>query len=349
MLPGSAVVTAGSVIKAATKRATSMRARLKRLVGRLAGRGMRQPPRQRQTLEEGRLYRIEETGQIFQLGFGHRRWFRTIEDVAAVHGQEAPAPVTQEAADRFPVGPPMPLVSAAPLAELLATSDSQQHIREAFCRAFSGRGYEVGAGYRPTVVPADSQVVYIDKFTFEEAKDGSFVSVRNKRDSVDFVSVTYFEAMGDLPSVPSASADFIIACHVIEHVPDAVKALATACDRLKAGKPLFLVVPHRDHMFDRQRPVTSLQHFIADSLSPEPPMLDHYLEYARLSQAREDWIEHGQAMFTKGADFHPHTFTPDSMRELLAHLQGQGMFASFEIKTPARVETLLEFYAVIIQ
>jgi len=301
------------------------------------------------TLEAGRLYRIAETGAMFQLSFGHRRWFRTIEDVISVHGQQPPAPVSLADAGRYPVGPPMPLVQAPPLEEQLATSDSQQHIREAFCREFSGQGYEIGTGFRPTVVPAGCHVTYIDKFTFDEAKDGSFVSVRNKRDSVDFVEVTHFEAMGELPSVPSASADFFIACHVIEHVPSVIKAIATVCDRLKPGRPLFLVIPHRDHTFDKQRPVTSLQHFVADSLLAEPPMLDHYLEYARLAQGRADWVEHGQALCTRGADFHAHTFTPDSMRELLEHLRSTGLFSSFDVQVPARVETLLEFYAMIVR
>lgn len=243
----------------------------------------------------------------------------------------------------------MPLVAAAVLDELLSTSDSQQHIREAFCRGFSGRGFEIGAGYRPTVVPANCHVTYVDKFTFEEAKDGSFVSVRNKRDKVDFVEVTHFEAMGDLSSIASASADFFIACHVIEHVPDVIRAITTVCDRLKPGKPFFMVIPHRDHTFDKDRPVTTLQHFVADGLLAEPPMLDHYLEYARLAHKREDWITHGQAMCARGADFHAHTFTPDSMHELLTHLQAQSLFSSFDIRVPGQVKPLMEFYAMLIR
>jgi SAM-dependent methyltransferase len=298
-------------------------------------------------LESGRLYRVNETGMLFQVSFGHRRWFRTMEDVRSVHGDRPPAPVPQDDIRALPVGPPMPLVAAATLDELLSGSDSQQHIREAFCRAFSGHGYEIGAGYRPTVVPEACHVTYVDKFTFDEAKDGSFVSVRNKRESVDFVQVTHFEAMGELASVAPASADFFIACHVIEHVPDVIKAIATVCDRLKPGKPFFMVIPHRDHTFDKHRPVTTLPHFVADSLLDEPPMLDHYLEYSRLAHKRDDWIEHGQSMCKRGADFHAHTFTPESMRELLTHLQSQGLFARFDLRVPSKVRPLMEFYATL--
>jgi len=300
-------------------------------------------------LQEGKLYRVNETGQMFQLNFGHRRWFRTPQDVEAVHGRAAPAPVSQDDVASLPVGPPMPLVAAESLDALLSSSESQQHIREASCRGMSGNGYEIGAGYRPTVVPADCHVTYVDKFTFDEAKDGSFASVRNKRDSVDFVDVTYFEAMGELTSIPLSSADFFIACHVIEHVPDVIKAITAVCQRLKPGKPFFMVIPHRDHTFDKDRPVTTLQHFVADSLLPDPPMLDHYLEYARFAKAREDWVEHGQALHARGADFHAHTFTPDSMRDLLTHLQRNGLFSHFDIHVPRHVGPLMEFYATLIR
>ena len=298
------------------------------------------------SLEEGKPYRISETGLIFQQSFGHRRGFRRRQDFVSLYGPDRPTEVSQADVGDLPIGPPMPLVDGEALELLLETSDSQQHIREAFCRGFSGAGYEIGAGYRPTVVPASCHVTYVDKFTFEEASDGSFASVKD-RASANFVDITYFEAMGELPSIPSASADFFIACHVIEHVPNVIKAIATVCDRLKPGKPCFLVIPHRDYTFDRLRPVTTLQHFVADGLLDAPPMLDHYLEYARLCKKREDWIEHGQQMAARGADFHAHTFTQDSTRELLTHLQAAGILSRFEIHVPVHVKPMMEFYAMI--
>lgn len=56
------------------------------------------------------------------------------------------------------------------------------------------------------------------------------------------------------------SFDFVVASHVIEHIPDPIAALLE-WSRI-ARSYLFLVVPHRDRTFDRDRPLTSLDELI---------------------------------------------------------------------------------------
>ncbi|MBN1530590.1 MAG: class I SAM-dependent methyltransferase [Thermoleophilaceae bacterium] len=56
------------------------------------------------------------------------------------------------------------------------------------------------------------------------------------------------------------SVDFVLASHVIEHVPDPIAALLE-WDRV-ARRYVLLVVPHRDRTFDRDRPLTPLSELI---------------------------------------------------------------------------------------
>ena len=63
----------------------------------------------------------------------------------------------------------------------------------------------------------------------------------------------------DLP-FDSNSFDFVLASHVIEHVPDPMAALLEWAR--VARRSLFLVVPHRDRTFDRDRPLTPLSELI---------------------------------------------------------------------------------------
>ena len=56
------------------------------------------------------------------------------------------------------------------------------------------------------------------------------------------------------------SFDFVLASHVIEHIPDPIAALEEWAR--VARRYIVLVVPHRDRTFDRDRPLTPLSELI---------------------------------------------------------------------------------------
>jgi len=279
---------------------------------------------------------------VFRVIFGLRRNYRQMADLESVGSSGKLVITTTDEAEKLPLGPPMPQAGLRLLAPLLEGSNETDTIREAFCVGFVGEGYEIGAGRRPTIVPLNCKVTYVDRFTFEEAKSGSFIGLENK----NFVPVSIFEPMDDLKSIPDSSADFFVACHVIEHVPNVIAAIKEVMRKLRPGKPLFLVVPHKEWMFDAQRPTTSIEHFIADEHSSAPPMLEHYLEYSRRSKLTPNWEDDGRAMCEAKSDFHVHTFTPESMISLLAFLHARGIIGPFEVKQPARAQ-LGEFYVTV--
>ena len=63
----------------------------------------------------------------------------------------------------------------------------------------------------------------------------------------------------DLP-LDDNSFDFVLASHVIEHIPDPIAALKEWAR--VARRYVVLVVPHRDRTFDRDRPLTPLAELI---------------------------------------------------------------------------------------
>jgi SAM-dependent methyltransferase len=67
-------------------------------------------------------------------------------------------------------------------------------------------------------------------------------------------------APGDDLPLGDQSVDFVLASHVIEHMPDPIAALQEWAR--VARRYLFLVVPHRDRTFDRDRPLTPLSELI---------------------------------------------------------------------------------------
>jgi len=74
----------------------------------------------------------------------------------------------------------------------------------------------------------------------------------------------YIAEATNLGHIASASYDFVLLSHTLEHVANPLQALAELTRALKEKGLLVLVVPHRDGTFDHRRPVTSLAHFIQD-------------------------------------------------------------------------------------
>jgi len=299
------------------------------------------------SLADGTAYRVEGGARnnfLFFYAFGHKRPFLSLGDFLARLSIDQLCAVGPDIEAALPPGPFMPTVRPGDLPSALRECADIDRVRELLCADLHGSGYELGAGGRPVCVPWDCRVTYIDKFTFEEAKCESF----NNQDPSNFVRVSIYASMEKLDAIDPESADFFIACHVIEHVPNVVHAIREVMRKLKPGGKLVLVIPDKRFMFDASRPTTTLEHFVAEDIGGETSHLEHCLEYARRVEQRGDWVVRGQDSNRSGRDIHAHTFTPDSMREVLAYLkQDIGMFSDAEVHEPAHGSEMLEFYSVI--
>jgi len=71
-------------------------------------------------------------------------------------------------------------------------------------------------------------------------------------------------AYGDDIPLPNGSQDFIVSSHVIEHFPDPIKALLEWDRLIKPGGIIFMIVPHKERTFDKDKECTSLEHLIHD-------------------------------------------------------------------------------------
>jgi SAM-dependent methyltransferase len=74
----------------------------------------------------------------------------------------------------------------------------------------------------------------------------------------------YIAEGSSLPMINSHTYDFVLSCHNLEHLANPLKAI-NEWKRITSAKGyLLIVLPHKDKTFDRHRPVTSLQHLLAD-------------------------------------------------------------------------------------
>src|SRR5450631_855154 len=125
-----------------------------------------------------------------------------------------------------------------------------------------GPGLEIGPLHSPIVTEDMADVRYVDVFSRDELR-ANYANDPNVNlgdiPEIHFV-LSGPEGLRRLPEVvgPAAPFAWVIASHVIEHVPDLIAWLAEIAEILDDGGQLLLVVPDRRFTFDILRPATTV-------------------------------------------------------------------------------------------
>ena len=87
-------------------------------------------------------------------------------------------------------------------------------------------------------------------------------------------------APADRLPLPDGSEDFVISSHVIEHIFDPIGAIEEWLRVVRPGGYVFIIAPHMERTFDRERPRTSLAELIdrheGRVSAPEVDTHEHY-------------------------------------------------------------------------
>ena len=138
-------------------------------------------------------------------------------------------------------------------------------------------GLEIGACDKPTVA--------------REAGACRFADFRSANDMInlwglDPATVCHVDYILDrsicISGQISDKFDYIIACHVIEHVPDPIGYLHGLAKLLNPGGIIMLAVPDKRTTFDVRRPLTTLDHLLMDFYDQcSYPSIEHIVEFYR--------------------------------------------------------------------
>lgn len=116
-------------------------------------------------------------------------------------------------------------------------------------------GVEIGALCRPHVRRADGPVIYVDHADTATLRQKYAGDPGVSLDDLVPVDVVW----GERPLSESiTAADYVVASHVVEHVPDLIGWLAELRAILKPGGRVRLAVPDRRYTFDYLRKETDL-------------------------------------------------------------------------------------------
>ncbi|MEH3118927.1 MAG: methyltransferase domain-containing protein [Methylorubrum populi] len=209
-------------------------------------------------------------------------------------------------------------------------------------------GVEIGPLTHPIVLKSDGAVLYADHLPTEALRRQYRGHPTLGPAGVDgIVPVDVVLGEGGLAQALGARGpvDYIVASHVVEHVPDPIRWLREAGDALREGGAFCLIVPDKRFTFDHFRTPTSAGALVAAHLAGlrKPPVAIVYEHFARACpvDAGAVWqgrpvtaepisggpaqalsIAAGIAETGASVDVHCAVFTPHSFADVLAELIG---------------------------
>ena len=235
----------------------------------------------------------------------------------------------------------------------------------------TGRGLEIGPSANPLAPKrADFNVQILDRFAAEDLRERLQASGAELGliEEVDYVwrGEPYTDLIGS-----EACFDWVIASHVIEHIPNPVLWLQECSRLLKPNGVLSLAIPDKRYCFDYFSPATStgdiLDAYYQNRGQPSPgQVFDHYalasksdgdIAWSVHKKSRPDELIHNfekaknklnQALMTKMyIDVHCWRFTPNSFEHIFSDLVSLGL-CDFKIAKKFPTEGC-EFYASLVK
>ena len=181
-----------------------------------------------------------------------------------------------------------------------------------------GQGAEIGALHLPLRLPAGASVRYVDSLAVEQA--------RAHYPELQFLPLVPVSVVDDgevLSQIPSESLDFLVANHVLEHCQNPLGTLQLWLGKLCSNGVLFCAVPDGRFTFDRERPVTTLEHLWRDfEDGPQGSYEEHLREWTRFiaRPAAADFDESVAELRKSGYSIHFHVWDFDALGAMLRSL-----------------------------
>lgn len=207
-------------------------------------------------------------------------------------------------------------------------------------------GVEIGALCRPFLKKTEGNVIYVDHATTQTLRD----KYRNDPNVVldELVEVDAVWGANTLAEAVGRKADYVVASHVVEHVPDLISWLEELHAILHDSGEVRLIVPDKRFTFDYLRAETQLADIMYAKLVkarfPQPHVvLEYVLNVSKIDSAKawrgridearlerhhtiELAVDAARQVLDKGAyhDVHCWVFSPLSFAKLMEALAESG-------------------------
>jgi hypothetical protein len=200
-------------------------------------------------------------------------------------------------------------------------------------------GLEIGASDLPTVPKGAGVCRYADFRTREEMVE----MWQLPPETVCAVDYLLFRRRSVVEQIEDRF-EYVIACHVLEHVPDPISFLNDLRSLLSPGpgKVIFLTLPDKRATLDRTRPSTTLERLLGYHFEKaRSPSFEQVLEFHRHWVGYEHWnkplpareaYEYARTSIASGdADAHCHVWQDHEFHTQVGELIDEGFLPGLEI------------------
>jgi SAM-dependent methyltransferase len=217
------------------------------------------------------------------------------------------------------------------LRDHLGAPDLRAELAHAF---LTGEGIEIGAFNNPQPLPPSVRVRYVDRIPLAELRQDYCPEPANAK----MAPVHVVDDGEKLTKFEAESEDFIVANHFIEHTEDPIGTIKRFLEVLRPQGVLFMAVPDMRFTFDKERPLTTMDHLLRDyTQGPEWSREGHFREVVEVvNHITGDALEpEVRRLMDMNYCIHFHVWNAVTLMQFLSALQTQ-LALSFDIEAFVR-------------
>ena len=189
--------------------------------------------------------------------------------------------------------------------------------RESIARIYiKGKGIEIGALHSPLRLSKSAKVQYLDRMLIPELRK-QYPELNSK----NLVPIDIIDDGEKLSKIADATQDFVIANHFLEHCQNPIGAIENMLRVLKKDGILYFSIPDKRYSFDKDRPVTSIDHLLRDySDGTDCSKRQHFEEWAKYVGMIKDANEREKqvrSLMHSDYSIHYHAWTQTEIIELI--------------------------------
>lgn len=197
-------------------------------------------------------------------------------------------------------------------------------------RHLRGEGLEIGALQDPLPLPRGARARYVDIADTETLRRMHPRKARRHLVEVDLV-----DDGERLAKVADGSQDFVVANHFLEHCEDPIGTLRNLLRVVRPDGVVYLSLPDKRLMFDRDRPSTTYEHLVRDhEQGPGVSRASHYDEVVRVAMKVEGEAAVAAAvreLTEQSFRIHFHCWSQTDFLRFLCDLQTRPGFPAFDL------------------